>query len=170
MDCSFTPGIMIFGRLYGCCKDVCVHGIQKIVLKDWLPVFLGVEPSTYTGYKSSVHPGVTHVFQSAAMRFGHTIVPPGVIRRYVYMSIHRTVFSTMLDNFVICRYKNCTIIYTTEATGATGKVAVRTCNSYWNPQEAVEETDIEPLLMGMATQITEREDNIITEDLRGAVQ
>jgi dual oxidase len=120
---------------------------QKIVLKDWLPVFLGDEPSKYTGYKSSIHPGVTHVFQSAAMRFGHTIVPPGVIRRH----------------------KNCSIINTTEATGTPGKVAVRTCNSYWNPQEAVEETDIEPLLMGMATQITEREDNIVTEDLRGAV-
>lgn len=74
-----------------------------------------------------------------------------------------------IDNLLIHRYKNCSIIYTTEATGAAGYVAVRTCNSYWNPQDAVEETDIGPLLMGMATQITEREDNIITEDLRGAV-
>ncbi|XP_062502786.1 dual oxidase-like isoform X1 [Corticium candelabrum] len=120
---------------------------QKIVLEDWLPIFLGVQPSSYKGYKPSIHPGVTHVFQSAAMRFGHTIVPPGVIRRH----------------------KNCSIMYTTEATGAAGYVAVRTCNSYWNPQDAVEETDVDPLLMGMATQITEREDNIITEDLRGGV-
>lgn len=37
-----------------------------------------------TGYKSAVHPGVTHIFQSAAMRIGHTLVPPGVFRRTGY--------------------------------------------------------------------------------------
>ncbi len=33
-------------------------------------------------------------------------------------------------------------------------------------QEAVSEYDIDELLMGMASQITEREDNVITPDLR----
>ena len=51
---------------------------------EWLPQFLPDEPQyklpPYT-YKRAIHPGVTHVFQSAAMRFGHTLVPPGVIRR-----------------------------------------------------------------------------------------
>ena len=36
-------------------------------------------------------------------------------------------------------------------------------------QEAVQESDISELLMGMASQICEREDNIITPDLRGFV-
>jgi dual oxidase len=31
----------------------------------------------------------------------------------------------------------------------------------------IEETDIDEILMGMASQITEREDNIVTPDLRG---
>lgn len=35
------------------------------------------------GYKGYIHPGITHEFQSAAMRFGHTLVPPGVMRRFV---------------------------------------------------------------------------------------
>jgi len=34
-----------------------------------------------TGYDPNVHPQIAHVFQSAAMRFGHTMVPPGVLRR-----------------------------------------------------------------------------------------
>ena len=33
-------------------------------------------------YKPAVHPAIAHVFQSAAMRFGHTMVTPGVMRRY----------------------------------------------------------------------------------------
>ena len=36
-------------------------------------------------------------------------------------------------------------------------------------QEAVNESDIDEILMGMASQITEREDMIITPDLRGNV-
>ena len=36
-------------------------------------------------------------------------------------------------------------------------------------QESIQESDIDELLMGMASQVTEREDNIITPDLRGMV-
>ena len=35
----------------------------------------------YEGYKPDIHPGVSHVFQSAAFRFGHTLIPPGIYRR-----------------------------------------------------------------------------------------
>jgi len=35
----------------------------------------------YAGYDQNVQPQIAHVFQSAAMRFGHTMVPPGVLRR-----------------------------------------------------------------------------------------
>lgn len=54
------------------------------------------------------------------------------------------------------------------------RTAVRTCNSFWRPQDAIktnyttsEFVDIDRLLMGMAFQACEREDNIIVEDLRG---
>ena len=56
--------------------------------EDWLPSWLGTyadgrvfKLQKYTGYKPNVHPQIMHVFQSAAMRFGHTLVPPGVYRR-----------------------------------------------------------------------------------------
>ena len=48
--------------------------------------------------------------------------------------------------------------------------AVRTCNAYWNPQVTVSETNVDPFYLGMASQATEREDLIITPDLRGNVR
>lgn len=47
--------------------------------------------------------------------------------------------------------------------------AIRTCNSYWNPQVTISETNVDPLYLGMSSQATEREDTIITPDLRGKV-
>ena len=47
--------------------------------------------------------------------------------------------------------------------------AVRTCNAYWNPQVTISETNVDPFYLGMASQATEREDTIITPDLRGNV-
>src|SRR6218665_2613345 len=37
--------------------------------------------SVSDSYNPNTHPQIAHVFQSAAMRFGHTLVPPGVFRR-----------------------------------------------------------------------------------------
>ena len=47
--------------------------------------------------------------------------------------------------------------------------AVRTCQSYFNPQETIRFTNIDPMIEGMASGATEREDFIITPDLRGQV-
>lgn len=55
----------------------------------------------------------------------------------------------------------------TDATNERGKKASRTCNSFWNPQDPIEEYDIDEFLLGMSSQVTEKEDAIITEDLRG---
>lgn len=57
--------------------------LQNVILYEYLPLLLGEdEPIVpYSGYKSDVHPGVSHAFQSAAFRFGHTMIPPGLYRR-----------------------------------------------------------------------------------------
>jgi len=47
--------------------------------------------------------------------------------------------------------------------------AVRTCQSYFNPQETIKYTNIDPMIEGMSSGATEREDFIITPDLRGQV-
>lgn len=58
---------------------------------------------------------------------------------------------------------NCEFIKNGTALG------LRTCNSYWNPQKPLSEgdLDIDQMILGMSSQITEREDTIITPDLRG---
>ena len=55
--------------------------LQNVIIYEYLPAFLGSDLEEYTGYKADTHPGITHVFQSAAFRFGHTLIPPGIYRR-----------------------------------------------------------------------------------------
>ena len=45
----------------------------------------------------------------------------------------------------------------------------RTCNAYWNAQVPIRATNVHPFYLGMASQRVEREDMIITPDLRGKV-
>ena len=42
--------------------------LQNIIAYEYLPAFLDVELSPYTGYKPFTHPGISHEFQSAAFR------------------------------------------------------------------------------------------------------
>ena len=46
---------------------------------------------------------------------------------------------------------------------------IRTCNSFWNPQVTISQTNVDAFFLGMSSQATEREDTIITPDLRGKV-
>ncbi len=47
-----------------------LHFISRTVRKSPFFVFL-----------LDTHPGVSHMFQAAAFRFGHTLIPPGIYRR-----------------------------------------------------------------------------------------
>ncbi|XP_038077765.1 dual oxidase 2-like isoform X2 [Patiria miniata] len=145
-------------RIFNEARKWVIATYQKMVFYDWLPAFLNLTPeeisaNVYTGYKSYVHPGITHEFQSAAMRFGHTLVPPGVYRRDSKCNFLNTSMesSNIPDNLFRSVH------------------GVRTCNSFWNPQLPIREYDIENFLMGMASQITEREDHIVTIDLQRRV-
>ncbi|XP_034943061.1 dual oxidase 2-like [Chelonus insularis] len=123
---------------------------QKIVVYDWLPQWLGMNLSDYEGYDASVNPQIDQFFQSAAFRFGHTLVPAGVyLRDYGEFG---------------CKLK-------------LSKRAIRTCNNYWMSENGLFDKfqrlegaiDVEKLLMGMAVQLAEEEDHKIVEDLRGSV-
>ena len=61
------------------------------------------------------------------------------------------------------------IEYNYNMTADSRHFAIRTCNSFWNPQVTISETNVDPLYLGMSSQATEREDTIITPDLRGKV-
>lgn len=55
--------------------------LQAITYEEFLPVLLG--PGTmapYTGYNSSVDPGIANEFSTAAYRFGHTMLSPQLQR------------------------------------------------------------------------------------------
>ena len=62
--------------------------VSKRGSAQWLPYYVTAcivaDLFECLAYNPSVHPGITHVFQSAAMRWGHTLVPPGVYRRTGY--------------------------------------------------------------------------------------
>lgn len=93
----------------------------------------------YTGYKPDLHPGISHVFQSAAFRFGHTLIPPGLYLR---------------DD-------KCQFLKT-----PAGYKGIRLCSTWWNAEEVVSKVGIEHLLMGAASQIAEREDYVLCNDVR----
>ena len=57
---------------------------------EYLETLFNEPMPVYGGYKPDVHPGISHVFQSAAFRFGHTMIPPGLYRRYA-MPLLKTI-------------------------------------------------------------------------------
>lgn len=139
---------------------------QNIYMYEWLPTWLNsINPEvnrienylanffTYQGYDPSVDPQIDQFFQAAAFRFGHTLVVPGVyLRNYKRKGCQRKFSSWNKESFV------------------------RTCNIFWRPQEPLTRKDdengfidIDRVLMGMSVQMSEAEDNIIVEDLRGNV-
>ena len=58
---------------------VALH--QAVTVREFYPAFAQDELPEYHGYDPEVNPGLSHLFQTSAMRFGHTLVPPGVYRR-----------------------------------------------------------------------------------------
>eukprot|EP00096_Caligus_rogercresseyi_P010505 TRINITY_DN3850_c0_g1_i1.p1 TRINITY_DN3850_c0_g1~~TRINITY_DN3850_c0_g1_i1.p1 ORF type:complete len:1540 (+),score=517.15 TRINITY_DN3850_c0_g1_i1:375-4994(+) len=116
-----------------------VATLQNIILYEYLPAFLGSEVPAYESYKPDVHPGVSHVFQSAAFRFGHSTIPPGIYRR---------------DRE--CNYK----------TTPSGGPAMRLCSTWWDSQDGIDERAVEEILLGLSSQISEREDAILCSDVR----
>uniref|UniRef100_A0A673Z796 NAD(P)H oxidase (H2O2-forming) n=1 Tax=Salmo trutta TaxID=8032 RepID=A0A673Z796_SALTR len=127
-------------------RKTVVATFQNIAFYEWLPGFLGEKTMPpYQGYQKFVDPGISPEFQAAAIRFATTMAPPGVYMR------NRT-----------CHFQKVVNI-----DGSTSS-AIRMCNSFWNRQNPNLKSgqDIDHLIMGMASQIAEREDNMVVEDLR----
>ncbi|XP_071487821.1 dual oxidase 2-like [Diadema antillarum] len=157
-------------RIFNEARKWVIATYQNVVLYEWLPGYLNlneqeIKDLEYENYKSYIHPGITHEFQSAAMRFGHTLVPPGVMRRNSSCHFRTSTLRSSGLGDVTNPSKDQQDL----AADSVNNHGVRTCNAFWNPQLSVRESDIEEYLLGMASQITEREDNIITEDLQRRV-
>ncbi|XP_008581316.1 PREDICTED: dual oxidase 2 [Galeopterus variegatus] len=118
---------------------------QNIALYEWLPSFLQKTPPEYAGYRPFLDPSISPEFVVASEQFFSTMVPPGVYMRNA--SCH---FRKVLNK------------------GFGSSPALRVCNSYWireNPNVNSAQ-EVNQLLLGMASQISELEDRIVVEDLR----
>ncbi|KAM5235525.1 dual oxidase 2-like [Ctenodactylus gundi] len=118
---------------------------QNIALYEWLPSFLQKSPPEYAGYRPFLDPSISPEFVAASEQFFSTMVPPGV-----YMRNSTCHFREVLNQ------------------GSGSSLALRVCNSYWNRENPNLSTaqEVDQLLLGMASQISEREDRIVIEDLR----
>lgn len=92
-----------FNLVFDCC-------FQNIILYEYLPAFLDEKIPPYEGYKQEVHPGITHAFQSAAFRFGHSLIPPGLYRRDAQ-----------------CNYRKTSM----------GYLALRLCSTWWDSNVSI---------------------------------
>lgn len=86
-------------------RRIVIASIQNVIMYEYLPALMGSKLPEYTGYNPDTHPGVSHMFQAAAFRFGHTMIPPGIYRR---------------DGK--CNYR----------TTAMGYPAMRLCSTWWD--------------------------------------
>lgn len=112
-----------------------------------MPALLGINSTqipAYSGYKPHVPPGVSHSFAATAFRFPHSIVPPALLFRKRNSS---------------CEFR----------LDVGGFPALRLCQNWWNAQDIVSEYSVDEIVLGMASQIAEAEDNIVVEDLRGLI-
>ncbi|XP_029992823.1 dual oxidase 1 isoform X2 [Sphaeramia orbicularis] len=133
-------------KLFQNARKTVVATFQNIAVYEWLPGYLvDKRLSPYPGYQKFVDPGISPEFEVAAIRFGITMAPPGVYMR------NRT-----------CHFRE---VLNRDGSSSPG---MRLCNSFWNRQNVNVKTgqDIDELIMGMSSQIAEREDNVVVEDLR----
>ncbi|KAA3681541.1 peroxidase [Paragonimus westermani] len=71
-------------RVYQEVRKIVGACMQAITYQVWLPMILGPTGmemlGTYTDYDDHVNPTISNEFATAAMRFGHTLIPPVVFR------------------------------------------------------------------------------------------
>ena len=82
-------------------------------------------------------PGISHVFQSAAFRFGHIMISPGLDQR---------------DGQ--CNFKNT----------PAGTPAIRLGSVWWDAAEILSNNSIEEFILGLASQLAE--DSLLCSDVR----
>ncbi|KAA0724256.1 Dual oxidase 1 [Triplophysa tibetana] len=132
-------------ELFQAARKRVISTFQNIAFYEWLPAYLGIQVPSYLGYQKYVDPSISAEFEAAAVRFGLTLAPPGVYKR------NR-----------MCHYQSPVNVDGSKSTG------LRLCNAFWsrNNPNVQSGQDVDELVMGMTSQIAEREDNIVVEDLK----
>ncbi|KAJ8306876.1 hypothetical protein KUTeg_014960 [Tegillarca granosa] len=114
--------------------------LQNIIFYEWLPKLLHTEVVPYKGYNSNLEPGVSAVFDAAAIKYIMTLIPSGISQRT----------------------GSC------ESVVHGNQKALRLCNTYFRSQDILmtREDGVEETLMGLASQLAEKEDLFVVEDLQ----
>ncbi|XP_078316138.1 dual oxidase 2-like [Crassostrea virginica] len=172
-------------QIFNHARKWVVASHQKIVMYDWLPrwIFTASNFTTVSDdsrfypiraprsndpkmptcgeyvYNPNIHPGITTEFQTSAMRYGHTLVTPGLWRRGA-----RTPSNNLQTG---CNWFPTNLRLPNSNPGDQTH-GLRLCNAYWNSQEAVQE-DLDALYRGLSSTLGEKEDHIMVEDLAGQV-
>ncbi|KAG1674994.1 Dual oxidase 2 [Nymphon striatum] len=130
---------------------------QHIIINKWLPMWTNKElpkyiayvssldvdgmNTEYNGYDSNLDPSISTSFQSAAMRFGHTLVPSRIYTRHAPPSCQ-------FDVIQLCK---------------------TFWEPYETIEEGKKDDDVQKLILGMVSQAAESEDNMIVDDLRKSI-
>ena len=61
--------VNIVSETFQAARRRVIASLQTITMYEYLPAFLGDSLKPYDGYKPDTHPGISHVFQSAAFRW-----------------------------------------------------------------------------------------------------
>jgi len=68
-------------EIYERARAIVGGQMQVITYEEFLPVLLGPNAlSPYPGYDPEVNPGIANIFSTAAYRFGHSMLPPTLLR------------------------------------------------------------------------------------------
>jgi len=114
-----------------------VEEIQKITYDEHLPALIGSNTLTvYSGYNESVNPTIYNEFSAAAFRLGHSMVSETIQR-----------------------------IDSSGNTIPQGALALRDA-FFTAPQVLQSESDIEPILLGLASQVHQAVDVKVIHTLR----
>jgi peroxidase len=109
--------------------------IQAITYNEFLPALLGHDAlAPYDGYDSTVNPGISNVFSTAAYRFGHSMLSP--------------------------------VLQLLKRNGEPivgGNIPLR--DAFFNPEEFID-IGIEPILRGLASQMSQDLDIFVVDDVR----
>ncbi|XP_055864170.1 dual oxidase 2-like [Biomphalaria glabrata] len=166
-------------QIFNAARRLSIAQYQKIVMYEWLPAWLKIDANgnvfniredypyegggknNYSGYDPNVHPGISTEFQAAAFRFGHTLVPPGIVTKTIKNGACQDAERDVKAKF------------TSKPEGGekTQKVTgIRLCNAYGVPEETVEvENGMDDVIRGLIFTRALKEDNIIVSDLREEV-
>ncbi|PVD19736.1 hypothetical protein C0Q70_20227 [Pomacea canaliculata] len=136
-------------------KRVIAH-FQKIVMEEWLPAFLNGNETeaavleNYSGYHREVRPDITQEFRTA-MNFRYSLMPSAV------WTLGRSS-GNLTKTFTRGRGPD------NEPRNVT---SLRLCNQFWDSQDVVR-NNLDEILRGMLFTYSEREDPIISPDLRAS--